>query len=139
MKPHRLSDLLEALYKRTNSAFSPGRQKNEWMEALEAVGIRPEHGNRGPERESLVLVHLAPGELLLRVQRPEGYEDVHPDLVVVDMAPDPVESMDIMVPRAMLEEVLRALRCSEPYVGNGFDHTALWERAINAVDLALSS
>ncbi len=32
-----------------------------------------------------ILANPAPGELLLRVKRPEGYEDVHPDLVVADM------------------------------------------------------
>lgn len=56
MKPHRVSDLLTALYQRTNPSYGPGRQKNEWMEVLESVGIRPEHGNRGEELESMVLV-----------------------------------------------------------------------------------
>lgn len=85
MKPHKVSDLLDALYKATNPAYSPGRQKEEWMAAIHAAGIRPEHGNRGQEQESMFLVSVRPGELLIRVQRPEGYEDVHPDLVVSDM------------------------------------------------------
>ena len=55
------------------------------MEVIDAAGILPEHGNRGQEQESVFLVSVRPGELLLRVQRPEGYEDVHPDLVVSDM------------------------------------------------------
>lgn len=85
MKPHRLSDLMDALYKRINPAYGPGRQKNEWMDALESFGIRPEHGNRGRELESMVLVHMTPGDILIRVSRPEGYGDVHQDLVVADM------------------------------------------------------
>ena len=60
------------------------RLKQE-MAAIHAAGIRPEHGNRGQEQESMFLVSVRPGELLIRVQRPEGYEDVHPDLVVSDM------------------------------------------------------
>lgn len=96
MKPHRVSELLENLYKRINPAFGPGRQKNEWMEVLHSVGIRPEHGKRGQELESLVLVPLAPGELLLRAKRPEGYEDVHPELVVVDMNIHPDFSVELV-------------------------------------------
>lgn len=61
MKPHRLSDLLDALYKSINPGYGPGRQKEEFVRALEAVGIRPEHGNRGQELETMVLVDA--GEL----------------------------------------------------------------------------
>ena len=61
MNPHRLSDLLTDLCRRVNPEYSHGRQKKEFAEALEAVGIRPEHGNRGEERESMVLVDA--GEL----------------------------------------------------------------------------
>lgn len=68
MKPHRLSDLLTDLCRRINPAYSPGRQRDEFAEALEAAGIRPEHGNRGEERESVVLVDA--GELAsLRAER----------------------------------------------------------------------
>lgn len=56
MKPHRLSDLLSDLYRRINPAYGPGRQKGEFVQALAAVGIRPEHDNRGEEMETMVLV-----------------------------------------------------------------------------------
>lgn len=56
MKPHRLSDLLSDLCRRINPAYGPGRQKGEFVEALANAGIRPEHGNRGEELETLVLV-----------------------------------------------------------------------------------
>ena len=56
MKPHHLSDLLDALYKSINPGYGPGRQKEEFVRALEAAGIRPEHGNRGQELETMVLV-----------------------------------------------------------------------------------
>ena len=56
MKPHRFSDLLSDLCRRINPDYGPGRQKQEFIRALCAVGIRPEHSNRGEELECMVLV-----------------------------------------------------------------------------------
>ena len=111
MKPHRVSDLLTALYQRTNPSYGPGRQKNEWMEVLESVGIRPEHGNRGEERETTVLVTLQELEgLRAEVERLKAESTVAAVSVLVDHArgvlmhryegacPDSVEGPDVRDP-----------------------------------------
>lgn len=86
MKPHRVSDLLTAMYQRTNPSYGPGRQKNEWMEVLESVGIRPEHGNRGEERETTVLVTLQELEALRsEVERLKAAPVVVPELTLDDV------------------------------------------------------
>lgn len=50
--------------------------------------------------------------LYIRITRPEGYEDVHPDLIVQDMGVDPVWGAEVVD----VEEVLR--ECREALVKN---------------------
>ena len=47
--------------------------------------------------------------LYIRITRPEGYEDIHPDLILQDMNIDPVWGAEVVDVEAALRECREAL------------------------------
>ena len=47
--------------------------------------------------------------LYIRITRPEGYEDIHPDLILQDMNIDPVWGAEVVDVEAVLMEAREAL------------------------------
>lgn len=59
-------------------------------------------------------------DLYIRITRPEGYEDVHPDLILQDMGIDPVWGAEVVDVEAVLRECRKELNgvLNGKYSGN---------------------
>ena len=65
-------------------------------------------------------------DLYIRITRPEGYEDVHPDLILQDIGIDPVWGAEVVDVEAVLRECREALVPYMKYVDgtNVLNHPA---------------
>lgn len=53
--------------------------------------------------------------LYIRITRPEGYEDIHPDLILQDMNIDPVWGAEVVDVEAVLRECREVIEEAQTY------------------------
>ena len=73
-------------------------------------------------------------DLYIRITRPEGYEDIYPDLILQDLNIDPVWCAEVVDVEAVLRECREVLMRYQ-YVGSNYKKPA--DKAIAKIDEVL--